>query len=61
MVRLLLGAGLLVAGVLFKTWWGLLGVPLVVNALMGVCGLYHLLGLSTYKDNRGDSEDRSRQ
>ena len=61
MVRLLLGAGLLVAGVLFKTWWGLLGVPLVVNALMGVCGLYHLLGISTSKGRHGNSENERRQ
>ena len=47
--RLIIGTAIIVAGVIFKSWWGLLGVPLVVNAFMGVCGLYRLLGISTYK------------
>ena len=47
--RLLLGVGLLGMGVYFRSWWGLLGVPLLVNAAVGVCGLYRLLGISTYR------------
>ena len=47
--RLIIGVAGIVAGVIFKSWWGLLGVPLVINAFMGVCGLYRLLGISTYK------------
>ena len=48
-VRLIVGAAMMGAGVIFRSWWGLLGVPLVGNAVMGVCGLYRLLGISTYK------------
>ena len=47
--RLIVGAGLIAAGVYFRSWCGVLGVPLIVNAVMGVCGLYRLLGISTYK------------
>ena len=47
--RLVIGVAGIVAGIIFRNWWGLLGVPLVVNALMGVCGLYRLFGISTYK------------
>ena len=53
-VRVMLGVGLLVAGACFKSWWGLLGVPLLINAAMGVCGLYRLLGISTYKGGRNE-------
>ena len=48
-VRLLVGAGLLGAGIYYRSWWGLLGLPLLVNAAMGVCGLYRLFGISTLK------------
>ena len=47
--RLVIGVAGIVAGIIFRSWWGLLGVPLVVNAFLGVCGLYRLLGISTYK------------
>ena len=50
--RLIVGVGLIAAGVYFRNWWGLLGVPLVVNAVMGVCGLYRLFGFSSYKEKR---------
>ncbi len=51
-IRVMLGVALLGVGIVFKSWWGLLGLPLLVNAAMGVCGLYRLLGISTYKGNK---------
>lgn len=48
-IRVVLGMALLGVGVYFRSWWGLLGVPLVWNAAMGFCGLYHLFGISTRK------------
>ncbi len=51
-VRLIVGAALLGIGICYKSWWGLLGLPLLVNAAMGVCGLYRLLGISTFKGRR---------
>ena len=48
-VRVILGVGLLGAGIYFRSWWGLLGVPLLINAAVGYCGLYQLLGISTYR------------
>ena len=48
-VRVVLGVILLGAGLIFLSWWGLLGVPLLINAAMGFCGLYRWLGISTYK------------
>ncbi|PIQ84311.1 MAG: hypothetical protein COV75_03035 [Candidatus Omnitrophica bacterium CG11_big_fil_rev_8_21_14_0_20_63_9] len=51
-IRLILGLALVGVGIYFRSWWGLLGVPLLVNAAMGVCGLYHVLGISTYKGKK---------
>ena len=48
-VRLVLGIGLLAVGAYDRSWWGLLGLPLLLNATLGVCGLYRLLGISTVK------------
>ena len=48
-VRLLLGVGLLSAGALARSWWGLLGLIPLWNAAVGWCGLYQLLGLSSLK------------
>lgn len=48
--RFIVGMGLLgVGGIYYRSWWGLLGLPLLFNAAMGVCGLYRLLGISTFK------------
>lgn len=48
-IRVILGVSLIGAGVYARSWWGLLGVPLLLNAAMGYCGLYRLLGISTYR------------
>ena len=55
--RLVVGAAIIGAGVVFKSWWGALGLPLIVNAFMGVCGLYRLLGISTHKDGQGKQSE----
>ncbi len=48
-VRFLLGLGLLVASLWYRSLWGLLGLLLLASAMSGYCGVYRLLGLSTYK------------
>ncbi len=49
-VRVGLGAALLGVGIVYGFWWGyLFGIALLVNAAMGVCGLYRVFGISTYK------------
>ena len=46
-LRALLGIAVLAAGVFTGSWWGLLGLIPLGNALMGWCGLYQALGIST--------------
>jgi len=52
MVRLILGVMVLGVGGYSRSWWGLLGVLLLVNSVMGVCGFYRLCGISTHKGSR---------
>jgi hypothetical protein len=46
-VRIVLGLGLIGAGVYFKSWWGALGLILVATSLIGWCPLYLPFGIST--------------
>ena len=49
-IRLVIGIALLALIFLVDTpqrWWGLLGLPLVVTALIGWCPAYSLLNMST--------------
>ncbi|MBN1561089.1 DUF2892 domain-containing protein [candidate division KSB1 bacterium] len=40
MVRLVLGIVVIIAGVVFKSWWGLVGLVLLITALLNFCPLY---------------------
>lgn len=46
-IRALIGLALLAAGVIFHSWWGLLGLLPLGTAALGFCGLYTVCGLTT--------------
>lgn len=46
-VRLLIGAVIIIAGVVFKSWWGLVGLVPIVTALVSWCPLYVPFGIKT--------------
>lgn len=48
-VRLILGVAIGLLGVIFRTWWGLVGLVLIATAAIEVCPLYLPFGLSTRK------------
>ena len=52
-IRVLAGAAILVLGLVFKTWWGLVGLLPLVTGLLGTCPLYSMLGMSTVKGANG--------
>jgi hypothetical protein len=54
-IRVGSGALILVLGLVFKSWWGLVGLLPLVTGLVGNCPLYTLLGMSTCKVN-GDMQ-----
>ena len=50
-IRLILGIIIIAVGVFYKSWWGAVGLVPIFTALVGWCGLYTLLGISTSKAN----------
>lgn len=50
-IRWIVGLAVLGAGFYFKSWWGLLGIIPIMTAIVGFCGLYKVLGISTCKDH----------
>ncbi len=48
-IRIVLGTLIIVLGVVYQSWWGLLGLVLAGTEVFGFCLLYVLLGISTCK------------
>jgi len=47
LIRGILGIAILVMGVVRRSWWGLLGIYLIITALLGFCPLYLPFKFST--------------
>lgn len=48
-LRLLLGIGIAIVGVIFESYWGLIGVVLMATAIFSLCPIYLMLGIRTNK------------
>ena len=48
-VRIIIGLVIMGLGLYFKSWWGLIGILPLATGLVGYCGLYSLIGMSTCK------------
>ena len=46
-VRFVLGAAIVGAGIYFKSWWGAIGIVPLGTAALGVCPAYVPFGLSS--------------
>ncbi len=46
-LRLVAGLGILAAGLVLKSWWGLAGLVPLLTAAIGFCPAYLPFGLST--------------
>ena len=51
-IRIIIGAAIVGAGVSFKSWWGAVGIVPILTALMGWCPPYALLGINTSKKSK---------
>jgi len=49
LIRVILGLVIITVGLYFESWWGLVGLLPIFTALIGWCGLYKVLGISTCK------------
>ncbi len=48
-IRIVLGLAIGVLGVVFKSWFGLIGIIFLATALVSTCPIYLAFGLSTRK------------
>ncbi|MGZ8559200.1 MAG: YgaP family membrane protein [Chitinophagaceae bacterium] len=48
-VRIVIGVLIAVAGIYFKSWWGIVAILPLVTAFTGFCPLYKVLGITTRK------------
>ncbi len=46
-IRLALGALIVLWGLLYQNWWGLIGLVLLITAFISWCPLYAVLGIKT--------------
>lgn len=47
-VRLLVGLLAILAGIVFKSWWGIVGLVLIATAVINWCPIYTLFGINTF-------------
>ena len=55
-IRLILGIVIIILGVYYKNWWGLIGLVLFLTAF-GWCPIYKIFGLSTVKKEKEISSE----
>jgi hypothetical protein len=48
-IRLLIGIVVIVLGIIYQSWWGLIGIVPLLTAGMNFCPLYSVLGMSSKK------------
>jgi len=48
-IRAVIGVAIIVIGIIFQSWWGLLGIIPLLTTLMGSCLLYMPFKISTMK------------
>lgn len=48
-LRVTVGFIIAAIGLYNESWWGLLAIPAIATGILGYCGLYSILGISTCK------------
>jgi hypothetical protein len=49
-IRIVAGLVVIALGIIFQSWWGLVGIVFLLTATIRVCPLYTLLGISSLND-----------
>lgn len=55
-VRWLVGLALIVVGIIYKSWWGAIGLIPITTALLGFCPFYSIIGLSSCEESHYKKE-----
>ena len=62
-VRVVIGAVIIGWGLFAKTWWGAVGIVLLLTGIIGWCGLYQLMGsccpFSKQKNDKKEDNSKS--
>jgi len=48
-IRIVIGLGIAIAGVIFESYWGLVGIALMATGVFGYCLLYMPFKINTNK------------
>lgn len=48
-IRIILGIVIFIIGIIYQSWWGLLGLIPLITGLWNFCPLYAIFGISTHK------------
>ena len=51
-IRIILGVVIILAGIYFKSWWGVVGILPIVTGLIRFCPAYVPFGFSTCKPDK---------
>ena len=51
-VRIVAGIAIITAGVVYRSWWGIVGLLPLITGILGFCGVYAVLGLGTKRLER---------
>ncbi|MGK9368223.1 YgaP family membrane protein [Melioribacter sp. Ez-97] len=54
--RIILGLVILILGIIYESWWGLIGLIPLGTALIGWCPLYLPFGISTCKTKEAEAK-----
>jgi len=46
-IRYIIGVVIIVLGIYYQSWWGLLAIIPIATALTSFCGIYKIFGIST--------------
>lgn len=52
-IRIIIALIIAVAGTYYQSWWGLIAIIPLATAIVGSCGLYTLMGISTCPTKKG--------
>jgi len=46
-VRIAVGGVIVILGIYFKSWWGIIGIVPIITGSIRYCPISHILGIST--------------
>lgn len=60
-VRLVTGVIIILLGIYFQSWWGILGFTFLITGILNICPLYTILGISTCPTTEIPKEDQKKE